>query len=152
MRYQTSSIRRKAKPAIPAAINVIPSREDGEGSSSYLRCGSLASLGMTARFRATIPTSALSRTAINSVRMFPNVSSMKNVDSNVPVTAPRVLTPYSSETRRRPSSSLDSTARAAAGSVPPIRNVGIPRTRRASRSRAIVAKKSPSVTEPPTPK
>ena len=91
MRYQTSSMSRKTKPVRAAAA-----RTSGGGEAAYSRTSRpdpSLTLGMTARLRATMPTSALSSTATYSVRRLPNTSSMKNVESSVPITAPRVFTP-----------------------------------------------------------
>jgi hypothetical protein len=167
IRYQTSSINRNAKPTIAAVVRMryLPSPWSAAGSvwsaadSSWSAAdsaagSSAAGAAESAAFHrlidlATSATSTLISAAINSVRRLPNVSSMKNVEISVPATAPRVFIPYSSARFRRAVSESVSTARAAAGNVPPIASVGIANTSAARSKRTPVAAEIPSCTEPP---
>ena len=95
MRYQTSSMRRKAKPTRAAAARTNvgrvlnpstatewpPSAADGLENPSHVAD------------RAITPTNRFTSTATNSVRRLPKTSSMKNVEVSVPATAPSVFTP-----------------------------------------------------------
>ncbi len=153
MRYQTSSIRKNAKPTPAAAPST---NAVGAAGGSALAAGaagtgvsSPASGRVRATARAVCATSMLTRQASHNVRWVPNVSSMKKVARNDPVTAPSVFTPYSRATARRPRSSSDSTARAAAGNVPPINTVGSANTSVARTSRSAVPAPRPSVALPP---
>jgi len=98
---------------------------------------------------AIIPTNELRSAAAMRVLRFPNVSSRKNVETNVPTTAPIVFAAYSMDTPSRPASPADSTARDAAGRGPPIRTVGTISTRTDSTSRTIVARNDPIANDPP---
>ncbi len=155
MRYQTSSISKKAKPTIAAEIKTRRAEgglaeaeaEAGSGSGSGLgweveaaaaeAADSVAGM-RRASARAQTATIAFRPQASQSMRCEPITSSSTNVDATQPATAPSVLAPYSTASRRRPTSPSVSTACAAAGSVPPIRNVGTHNTIAASTSRTTV--------------
>ena len=96
MRYQTSSISRKAKPT-SAAANGGSHPGHGAGSEAASSAGSAAaspvSLGSSrARLRAASTTRRLSRAAIQMVLRIPTVSRSQKVVRSAPSTAPRVLT------------------------------------------------------------
>ena len=99
--------------------------------------------------RATTKIKRLHSAAIHSVRRVPKTSSAKKLVKLAPTTAPSALAPYSSAMLRRPTSAPDSTDRAAAGMVPPIKSVGAPSTSALSSSRAATPPTGPSATLPP---
>jgi hypothetical protein len=162
MRYQTSSMRKNANPTIAAAGST---KDAGAaaGLSAPRMTFSSAATGATptpsplsaanrlAKLRAVSAIKTLIRLANHNVRRVPNTSRRTNVAKKAPVTAPSVFAPYNAARRRRLTSLAVSTARLAAGSVPPMATVGTHSTTVASIRRTTVAPPSPRVTDPPIP-
>ncbi len=151
IRYQTISIRRNAKPATAEAPKT---NRGGTGPRAppvrARTAGSPGGVSFRAAARARTPTRRLTSAAISRVLRLPNVSTSQKVESRAPATAPTVFAAYSRATRRRLTSSPVSIARAAAGSVPPMRNVGVPMTTAARARRSTDAPPSPRTAEPPS--
>jgi hypothetical protein len=97
MRYQTSSIRKKAKPTTAAAARTnrgeAATRAPGGLGSSFAAERGFAGPSERASAAATTAIRRLARLASQRVRCVPNVSSMKNVVAMQPATAPIVFTP-----------------------------------------------------------
>ena len=95
IRYQTSSMRKNAKPTTAAAVSTKRSDEAVEGSTisdSSLRC-SRVSAGGRLIVAATAATRRFATAASQMVERVPNRSSSQKVAARQPATAPSVLRP-----------------------------------------------------------
>src|SRR5262249_50179017 len=118
-RYHTSSASKNASPVTNAAINthrfVDVAGAIGSGSTSGCARDS---------HHAAPPIATLIAAAIHNVARLPIGSIVTNTGTTAPITAPSVFAPYSAATSLRPASPSVVTARATAGSVPPIASTG----------------------------
>jgi hypothetical protein len=87
MRYQTSSISRKAKPVMKAAGRAPFTRALVEDRQSCLS-GAAPALVL----QATIPTARFTAAAAHNVHRLPNLSINTNPAATTPITAPAVFT------------------------------------------------------------
>src|SRR5262249_3590800 len=101
IRYQTSSIRKNAKPTTADAVRTKLTGAkatavalSGAADDSAETASENSGGGMTdANLLATTATMPLRHAASHNVSRVPNVSSMKKVASRQPLTAPKVLRP-----------------------------------------------------------